>query len=506
MQREIEAQERAHTFQLEELKREMVADVGMLQATHMQEMCLAHEHALATAAASAPSAQPLESEPKVALHLVSTGLINMKHCCALARASCRMASEGLRSLTEEIISGLACAQDACSLMQQQRHHEEQYWKQRHDVRVSGQILAESVDALQQQNHQSENEFPVHGHNQQHDQHENQHDLSSQIFHQHFHEQLRSPHSSTGSVSSIDGRGNNSRNHPRHVRFMLADGPHEPGTSPAVPALPAANDAHSNGQIFPAKYITSQASMDSSGGSSHQDEDSLDESNAGEGVGSLQSYLGSSESRDVHADGHSASDVKFAQLWPPHQLSSLPPPSSATLNLLLQPHSPATIAKQLISHARGSAAVTSQAKLSSVSATPSPANTPYVGSTGGSLSPSKSAPSDYSCEEADAENEDHARELYGDYIWIVQKTQSSDDVGRFIQVNYVRSFGYFFSLYATGSLTSSSALYRCTQSVARRMRELKGNGRRGVTASNWQAQMRLHLCLFQAAPTARCCCR
>lgn len=425
MQRQIEAQERAHAIQLEELKREMVADVGMLQATHMQEMSIAHERALASATASAPSLQPPDLEPKVALHLVSTGLIRMKHSCALARASCRMASDGMRSIFKEIFSGLACADDACSLIQKQWQHEQQHWRQRHDIHVSGQILAESVEMLQQNQHQLGNEQLVEQQQHYHQTDGTHHGLSQHLD-QHFHEQGQpSKLSSTENVSANDDKNVSSRNAPRHVRFMLADGPHEPGASPALP--PPAKNTQSDGGAHPSCAITSHEERKPAGRNYQQEDDSLDES-CGEGDCSLQSYLGNGGSQEVSADENYTTEVKFAQLWPPHHVSSLPPASLSTLNVMLQPHSPATIAGQLINQARGVSSNTPQVKSPSISSTMSPVNVSQIGSTTSTL-----AAPDQSCDDGGAEYEIHSRELYGEYIWIVQKTQANDDIGRIIQV-------------------------------------------------------------------------
>ena len=439
MQRDIEAQERAHTFQLEELKREMIADVGMLQATHMQEMSIAHERALATVASSAPIAQLPDFEPKVALHVVSSGLSRMKHSCVLARASCRVASDGLRSLSKEITSGLACAADACSLMQQQWQHEQQLWKQRHDVHMSGQILAQSVEMLQEQRrHQVQQQHPDSGTRmqQQHEHHllddQSHHDHGhAQVFSQHLHGQSQlPPQSMIENVSVFEDSRNSSRNHHRHVRFMLADGPHQPGVSPAPPSHPPAHGMRSNVAGVATNFDTQHAgSLDRS---AQQDEDSLDESLGGEGSGTLQSYLGDVLAENVSAAGDSDGGIKFAHLWPPHQLSSFPAASASTLNIMMQPHSPVTIANQLISHARGSAANAWQGKSSPISVNLSPGVSSRVGSNTMSLSPSMSA-TEQPSDELGAEFEMRARELYGDYVWIVQKTQVSDEIGQSIQV-------------------------------------------------------------------------
>jgi hypothetical protein len=437
MQRDIEAQERAHTFQLEELKREMIADVGMLQATHMQEMSVAHERALATVASTAPITQLPDIEPKVALHVVSSGLGRMKHSCALARASCRMASDGLRSLSKEIMSGLACAADACSLMQQQWQHEQQLWKQRYDVHMSGQILTQSVEMLQEQHrHQVHQQHPDSDarmqHQQQHQLQEDQsHHDHAQVFTQHLHGQSQlPPQSMVENVSVLEDNRNSSRHHHRHVRFMLADGPHQPGVSPAPPSHPSAHGTQSNVAGVATNFNTQHTgSLDRS---AQQDEDSLDESLGDEGSGTLQSYLGDVLAQNVSATGDSDGGVKFAQLWPPHQLSSFPAASASTLNIMMQPHSPATIANQLISHARGSAANALQGKPPPISANVSPGVSSRMGSNTMSLSPSMSA-AEQPSDELGADFEMRARELYGDYVWIVQKTQVSDEIGQSIQV-------------------------------------------------------------------------
>ncbi len=96
--------------------------------------------------------------------------------------------------------------------------------------------------------------------------------------------------------------------------------------------------------------------------------------------------------------------------------------------MLQPHSPATIASQLINQARDVSSNTPQVKSPSISSTMSPVNVSQIGSTASTL-----AAPDQSCDDGGAEYEIHSRELYGEYIWIVQKTQANDDIGRIIQV-------------------------------------------------------------------------
>ncbi len=162
--------------------------------------------------------------------------------------------------------------------------------------------------------------------------------------------------------------------------------------------------------------------------SEHEEDSLDEGSGSEGGGNLQLYLqdgGLQDSEKTANDG-----LNFAMLWPPHQPSSLPPASAATLNLITQPHSPATIAQQLIAQARGGISGLSFGKMS-------PSDPSRLGYSVSSTSPSKAAaamPSNQSINNAECTDAElRARELYGDYVWIVQKTQASDDVGGSIQV-------------------------------------------------------------------------
>jgi hypothetical protein len=489
MQRDIEAQQQSHVFEIEELKREMIADVGMLQATHMQEMSVAHERALAAAASNC--VEPLSADTKVSFQLISSGLIRIKHSCSLARASCKIAADGMRALTKEISSGLSCADDAFCLMQQQWQHEQHYWKQRLDVQISGHILSESVDMLQQQHHQQDvqqqqqqqqeetrhhqqqshndheqllqQQFPVSNqeHHQQFDhlqqqqqqhqhhqhqeqnlehlryqqQHQQHHPLHQD---QHFKSQLFvQGHSSPQLIESgahafqVDNSTSNGRQSSRHVRFTLADGTYQPGISPAAPHLPTSNDGRFNtlGQVTDVRVLRGETSTGVLDKKSQQEEDSLDEGSGGEGVGSLQSYLHDGRVEDT--SGNADDGVKFATLWPPHELSTLPPASAATLSLMMQPHSPSTIAHQLIAQARGVSASMSRNKMS-------PADSSRSSSSSASFSPSKStagSSQQSSDDVACAEEELRTRELYGDYVWIVQKTQASDDIGGSIQVRF-----------------------------------------------------------------------
>jgi hypothetical protein len=150
----------------------------------------------------------------------------------------------------------------------------------------------------------------------------------------------------------------------------------------------------------------------------QDEDSLDEGSGGEGLRSLQSYLGDEQQTDRSADD----SVQFATLWPPHQLSNLPPASAAIINMMMQPHSPATIASHMIAQAR--AAGPSDAARGKISV----AGPSHPGST-----PAHSSPLTSTNVSATDEEEARAREIYGDYVWIVQKTQANDEIGSSIQV-------------------------------------------------------------------------
>jgi hypothetical protein len=158
-------------------------------------------------------------------------------------------------------------------------------------------------------------------------------------------------------------------------------------------------------------------------SAPRDDDTLDKSQGGESSGSLHSYLGDGHVQNACADDSRQGNIKFAQLWPPYQLSSPPAASAATLNIMLQPHSPATIANQLISHARGSAANELQTIRSPDSVKGSPR----------AASPPPSSAADPSIVENGAIFEMRARELYGDYVWMVQKTQATDEIGQSIQV-------------------------------------------------------------------------
>ncbi len=467
-------------FEIEELKREMIADVGMLQATHMQEMSIAHERALATTATAATRVEPPNADTKVLFQLISSGLIHVKHSCSLARASCKLAADGMRALTKEISSGLSCADDAFCLMQQQWQHEQHYWKQRLDVQISGHILSETVDMLQQQQHQQDvqqqhqqaetrqqqqqghndheplhqQQYPPphqehhrqHEHLQQHQHHQHQehvhqHHQHRQYHHLHHDQNFKRQlfvqgHSSPQLIQSdahafqVDNSTSNGRQSSRHVRFMLADGTHQPGISPAAPHLPYDGRLNTIGQDANVRVLRGETSAGVLDRKSQQEEDSLDENSGGEGVGSLQSYLHDGRVQDT--SGNADDGVKFATLWPPHELSSLPPASAATLNLMMQPHSPATIAHQLIAQARGVSTSAMHNKMS-------PADSSRSGSLSASFSPSKSAAGsgqqsndDVACAEAEL----RTRELYGDYAWIVQKTQASDDIGGSIQVRFI----------------------------------------------------------------------
>lgn len=433
LQRNLEAQEQAHVLQMEELKREMVADVGMLQATHMQEMSVAHERALASAAtASAANTQPPDLEPKVSIHLISSSLVRIKHSCALARASCRVASDGMRSLVKEVTSGFACAGDAVCLMQQQWIQEQQHWKQRRDVQISGHILAESVELIQQQHHnhllQQQDALQQSYRHQEsqnfNHQHQQDHMHAQQHHSAHSNRLTREPrHASPLSDATQTGSSASSTHlNSRHVRFMLADGEHEPGVSPGAP--PSALPQSSSAQVtdFSSSEGSNRAAVEKR---KQQEEDSLDEGYQSDGTRSLQSYLHDGRSEDRSDD--SIDGIKIATLWPPHQHSPLPPASAATLNLMMQNHSPATIAQQLISQARGSSASAPHGK--------TPPGDPFRN--GASLFASQSAPKASSEHLRDGpeghDAELRARELYGDYVWIVQATQSTDDVGISIQV-------------------------------------------------------------------------
>jgi hypothetical protein len=418
---------------MEELKREMVADVGMLQATHMQEMSVVHERALASAvAASTASIQPPDLEPKVPIQLISSCLIRIKHACSLTRASCRVACDGLRALMKEMTSGFACADDAVCLMQQQWLQEQQYWKQRRDVQISGHILAESVELIQQQQHNhhlqqqqdmlqqiyrhQENPNLNHQHHQDH-QHLQQHAVyqhNSAIFSRHTLEPHHtSPHSDVANATRIGSSTSNSHQHSRHVRFMLADGQHQPGVSPAAPSLPPSSGEQAM------DFSSSQGNRAVLEKRNQQEEDSLDEGYQSEGTRSLQSYLQDGRFEDRSGDLNDG--IKLATLWPPHQNSPLPPASAATLNLMMQNHSPATIAQQLISQARAGSTSALHGKSS-------------PGNSFASQSASK-ASSEHSRDQSEAHEADlRSRELYGDYVWIVQTTQASDDVGSSIQVH------------------------------------------------------------------------
>ena len=110
-------------------------------------------------------------------------------------------------------------------------------------------------------------------------------------HQHLLEEAQSsPHLHVQNESQSSSNTSNIRQNSRRVRFMLADGPHQPGISPAAPQI---SPSHAGYLDVVGHAMNASASLRSSGLSnrrSQQEEDSLDEGSGGEGVGNLQSYL------------------------------------------------------------------------------------------------------------------------------------------------------------------------------------------------------------------------
>ena len=118
-------------------------------------------------------------------------------------------------------------------------------------------------------------------------------------HQHLLEEAQSsPHLHVQNESQSGSNTSNIRQNSRRVRFMLADGPHQPGISPAAPQI---SPSHAGYLDVVGHAMNASASLRSSGLSnrrSQQEEDSLDEGSGEEGVGNLQLYLQDGQFQDT----------------------------------------------------------------------------------------------------------------------------------------------------------------------------------------------------------------
>ena len=119
-----------------------------------------------------------------------------------------------------------------------------------------------------------------------------------VQYQHLLEEAQSsPHLHVQNESQSGSNTSNIRQNSRHVRFMLADGPHQPGISPDAPISPS----HAGYLDVVGHAMNASASLRSSGLSnrrSQQEEDSLDQGSGEEGVGNLQLYLQDGQFQDT----------------------------------------------------------------------------------------------------------------------------------------------------------------------------------------------------------------
>ncbi len=205
-----------------------------------------------------------------------------------------------------------------------------------------------------------------------------------------------------------------------------------------------------------------------------------------------------EERAGDADG----GIKFATLWPLHHqhhhqhqhhqhlhhqtgptstfpYSSLTPASAVTLNLMMQPNFPATIAHQLIAQALMGSAGASQSKASRGDSSRSGTR---------SLALSPSAAADQSFDNLAADSEVRARELYGDFAWIVQPTQTSDDVGSGIQVSWCCVVLFVMRWVSASPLHGELLCDRFSFHVFRLAKGPKGNGLLGATGSSFTIKL------------------
>jgi hypothetical protein len=165
--------------------------------------------------------------------------------------------------------------------------------------------------------------------------------------------------------------------------------------------------------------------------------------------------------------------------------------------MMQPNSPATIANQLIAQARIGSAGASQSKAS-------PGDSSRSGTRSQALSPSAAA--DQSFDDLAADSDVRARELYGDFVWIVQPTQTSDDVGSGIQVSWRCVVLFVMRCASALPLHCELLCDRFSFHVLRLTNGPKGNGLLGATGSSSWGRMQPHRCWLPVAVMETCCCR